>query len=313
MATQINQFQATKSPLDALSSALNVVNQYYGIKANSAALEKAKKDQEELESAKQRAKDGVLTKAEFLKEGNNYDFSDTQKSGSVEYKIQEGDQQRSVFLRPKASPLMNPQKNAFDLLPVPNQEVIKDLSKSNATKIDIKNEIDTALEVLKSPQVSEEQKIAAGENLFKTLNSTQGKDAVGAEEAKRLGSFLQYKMANLTAPGSFWGRDLDEFTDQVAIQSARLGQAVVKNESKIQNLYGRNTPQVGPITIPELQGGSKKRGQSPLIPDAVAGEGQKFTDEDLAMLKTAKERLAKNPDDATAKQALSILNTKGLK
>lgn len=52
MPVGINKFQPARSPLDAIANALNVVNQVYGIKANSAALDKAKLEQEDYQAKK---------------------------------------------------------------------------------------------------------------------------------------------------------------------------------------------------------------------------------------------------------------------
>lgn len=127
----------------------------------------------------------------------------------------------------------------YKSLPVENQEQIKDLAKANANKIDIKNAIDSSVAKMDDPTISEDQKIVLGKSLLKTLNSQQGKDAIGSEEAHRLGSFLEYKLFNYKEPGSFMGRDLGEFIQQAKINSASLGETIEKNASRINQLYGR--------------------------------------------------------------------------
>jgi len=63
-----------------------------------------------------------------------------------------------------------------------------------------------------------------GEGMLKALNSAFGADAVGTEEAKRLGGFLQRFKAPWT-PGSMTNYDLDKFSQQVHDKSSALKSA----------------------------------------------------------------------------------------
>lgn len=175
----------------------------------------------------------------------------------------------------------NPNEFAFKQLPMENQEQIKKLADRMANQTAIRQSLDSALEILKSPNVSEDQKVVVGKSLLKTINSEQGQDAIGAEEAKRLGSFLEYKIANFTEPGSVWGRDLDKFTDQTALASSKIKLAREKNQGEIDRLYGRSASNPAQLQLPELSrdGTGKKReltkksAQSGLAPDANAAVG----------------------------------------
>ena len=82
--------------------------------------------------------------------------------------------------------------------------------------------------------------------MLKILNSTVGQDAVGADEAKRLASFLQYKIANFTGPGSFMGRDLEKFYTQVAEKNNAIKGAVAQDRQQIAKILEGNG-------IPDLQ------------------------------------------------------------
>ena len=72
-----------------------------------------------------------------------------------------------------------------------------DIDKSNAKLSPIRSEIASALKMLEDPNVSEEDKIRIGQGLVKTLNSTQGADAVGSEEAQRLASELESSLGTI--------------------------------------------------------------------------------------------------------------------
>jgi hypothetical protein len=93
-------------------------------------------------------------------------------------------------------------------LPKDTQEATKIIASKNANIAAIRNEIGSALRDLQNPKTAEEDKIRIGQGLIKTLNSTQGADAVGVDEAKRLASELQGNVADvakMTAQGAAAG------------------------------------------------------------------------------------------------------------
>lgn len=107
---------------------------------------------------------------------------------------------------------------------------------NNIGLANVKNAMDSALTILQDKNVPEDQKIKTGQSLFKLLNSAEGADAVGAEEAKRIGSYLEYNLGNFTQPGAFIGRDLNGFTDQIKNYSTLLGDRVRRNEQTANGL-----------------------------------------------------------------------------
>lgn len=111
-----------------------------------------------------------------------------------------------------------------------------DIGTKNANLFSVKGGMDSALAQLENPKLSEEEKIKVGQGLLKLLNSAEGSDAVGAEEAQRIGSYLEYKIGNFTQPGSFIGRDLDLFTDQVRNNSKLLSDRIGRNQQGIEGL-----------------------------------------------------------------------------
>lgn len=203
-------------------------------------------------------------------------------------------------------------KADFERLPIENQEQIKKLSGSAAAKKAIRDQLAATLDTLQNPQVPYEQKFMAAKNLGKTLNSTEGADAVGADEADRMLSFLSQLPTN--RPGWDFGPQLDKFTDQVALKVRDIDQALVSTEGRIKGLYGRAAPdQGGTVPLPELMSARGGKSGSPLIPEAYAGAGSKPTAEDFRALEAAKARIQANPNDGVAKAALQVLSLKGLK
>lgn len=141
----------------------------------------------------------------------------------------------------KAQYSMDPKKSGpvgqFERLAPEDQEAIKDLGKKNANKTSIANQIDAVMGNWDS--LSEEQKIVQGRSLLKTLNSSEGADAIGTDEAKRLGGLLENKIFNLTEPGPMFGRDIEGFATQARDASKNMKSAVQRNRSEIDRLYGR--------------------------------------------------------------------------
>jgi hypothetical protein len=286
------------SPLERIFGAYQMFRSVMpNAEQKQANADAAMKRKYELMSAKNQA-EGVVSQKDLIAHGDNYDFSDQPTPGSIALKVQDSSGVKDVFLTPrqKTSPLadainaltfkekglgisekiknQNSEEAKFKALPVENQEQIKDLARGVANQKKIKASIDSALSALNDPNLNELQKVKIGQNLLKTLNSEQGQDAVGAEESKRLGSLLEYKIANFTQPGSFIGRDLDAFIDQVAIQSERLQTAIGTNSASIEQLYGREPTQNVAFQVPHLrtaQGGGKgtpaaNAGQEEMVP-----------------------------------------------
>lgn len=138
----------------------------------------------------------------------------------------------------------NPNKQAFDRLPKEAQDEVNELAKKNAGKRSIANQLKANLTTLDDAKLSDEQKLTAARGIIKVLNSSEGQDAVGAEEAKRLAGFLEYRFGNMTEPGPFVGRaPINEFQQQIQSKADELGEAVGLNDRRIDELYGRRSPQ----------------------------------------------------------------------
>ena len=130
--------------------------------------------------------------------------------------------------------------NDIEHLPAEDREVVKELSKKNAQKQSITNQIDSAVKLLENPRVEDDQKLSQGRQLLKTLNSTEGADAIGKEEAERLGSYLKFNFMNLTEPGPFFGRDLKSFAEQAKLTSGVIKDAIHSNEGIIGEKYRKS-------------------------------------------------------------------------
>ncbi len=142
----------------------------------------------------------------------------------------------------KRKPIGSTKPQPYEKLPQDQQKVVDSLGVKTASKIAIANQIDSALESWDS--LPDDQKLMQGRQLIKVLNSTEGADAVGTEEARRLGAKLEFAMGNLfnSNPVQF-GRDLPGFKEQAALTSKAIRNAVKANEQEVErrfNQYGIN-------------------------------------------------------------------------
>jgi hypothetical protein len=167
-------------------------------------------------------------------------------------------------------------------LPLDRQKIVEGLATKNAGKSSIKNQLDAFMGSWDG--LSEDQKIVQGRQLLKTLNSPEGADAIGAEEAKRLGGLLEYKIGNFTDPGSFIGRDLEEFGNQVRNTSRMLGDGISSNQDQIDMNMGR--PQSSEQYMRNLErqhtaAKNKQSGGGFGMSEANAGQKKTFKTKDI--------------------------------
>lgn len=145
----------------------------------------------------------------------------------------------------------------FDRLPKENQVTVSKLADSNANKTAIVNQIDAVMGQWEN--LDDEQKLQQGRQLIKTLNSTQGADAVGAEEAARLAGKLDFALGNITNsnPTQF-GRDLEGFKADAEITSQGIKKSMEANKAAIDKAYGRE-PQAPKEETKVINGATYKK------------------------------------------------------
>lgn len=137
----------------------------------------------------------------------------------------------------EARALMAPQK-FFENLPEDSKQTITSLAKKNADREAIANSIESVFAGWDT--LTEPQKLQQGRQLIKTLNSTMGSDAAGAEEVKRLASKLEIAFSGFTTgnPGQF-GRDIEGFKEDALITSKGIRDSINANKAVIDKAYMR--------------------------------------------------------------------------
>lgn len=142
-----------------------------------------------------------------------------------------------------------------------DEKYVDTLATKNANKVSVANQLETSLKILEDPKVSETDKVREGESLLKVLNSPEGSDAVGKEEASRIGTLIQYQMGNfqgLVDPTQkFIGRDIQGFASQIRTKAKSLRDSVKEANreiDKVQSGYGIQSNRSTPSTTTQSTG-----------------------------------------------------------
>lgn len=125
-------------------------------------------------------------------------------------------------------------------IPDDQKHYVDTLATKNANKIAIANQINSVLS--NWDNLPDDQKVTQGRQLIKVLNSTEGSDAVGAEEAARLGGKLETAFGNFTNSNPMqFGRDLEGFKEQARLTAEGIKGAANLNQKEIDRIYGRSS------------------------------------------------------------------------
>jgi hypothetical protein len=249
------------------------------------AIEKGRKEKEaKAEKLKASEKERLTTAIALSKEARAEESaSRAEKRQAEELGLSK---QRLDLEQKKFMAEMGSSKKQLDRLPTENRVMVEKLSEDSAKKTAIATEISQTIALFDDPKVSDDQKIKAGQGLLKVLNSTQGSDAVGAEEAKRLGSLLEFQIGNIFQPGPFLGRDLGMFRDQAASTVNRLSGAIEGNRSLIQQAMSGQAPAVAKIPLKEKMVPTP----SPTIPGGLTeAEAAPMTDRQKRIMELKKQ------------------------
>lgn len=165
---------------------------------------------------------------------------------------------------------LNLKNKDFERLPEEDRDVVKTLATTNGKIKAIANNIKSSLESWDG--LKDTDKVAKGRLLLKVLNSPLGADAIGSEEAKRLGGKLEFAMSNISNsnPTQF-GRDLEGFRNDSLELAKSLERSIKENENVIKDKYSKvgvskdigssnsqeETKQINGATYVKTQGGWK--------------------------------------------------------
>jgi hypothetical protein len=122
--------------------------------------------------------------------------------------------------------------NAFDNTTV--NKIAIDIANKDTIAEAIKYEIS----VLEDDQYSDYVKNNSANSIAKVLNSAEGKDAVGVEEAKRLLSALDvFSVSRVFKGGKLIGVDMGSFIEQLKIKQEELDTRVLAGKKRVNEIY----------------------------------------------------------------------------
>lgn len=296
-AGTLNGKQADASPVSKFSAGQNDINnryfenlakqnddreKRYGVDAKVYEYLAGKEQEGEATASTERRHGETLKNSKEIAEANDKRARDLKQMEIDAAKgLENSKQKNALALKEKEVTLGLGKKplDDFDRLPGDKQTLVKDLRNGQAKKMLIGNQIESDIENFRKAMRSgrEDDAVALGRKMLKVMNSTEGADAIGSEEAKRLGGFLEYKLANFTSPGKFIGRDLDKFEILANTTSQGIRNAQNKTEAQINQIIGRpNTaiastaPVLDESTAISLPGETTATAGGPQEPDVAA-------------------------------------------
>lgn len=206
-------------------------------------------------------------KLEFDREQNKLKLADEKAQQDWENKFREKQLSETIASRKEIAAMQKESQKAQNAnLPLDSKKLVETLSSKNASKVSIANQIDSVMS--NWDNLSDEDKVIQGRQLIKTLNSTEGADAVGAEEAKRLGGQLEFALGNFTNsnPTQF-GRNLKGFKENALATSAAIKRGVNENKRLIDKELGRQYENVFDISSNQFPKQVRKGNQIATVND----------------------------------------------
>lgn len=198
--------------------------------------------------------------------------------------------------------ILQPAKAGEIKLNAVDDRLVKKAADDIANKQGISDAIEYEIGVLDDPSIDEYVKRASAQNILKILNSAEGKDAVGVEESKRLGQFLEFQLNPVKgfATGRLFGTDLPRFVDQIQIKKDELDTRVSEGMNRVNNIYKKygkpipagtsQTPSRGAmITAPAPQAMGSTNAPAMLQTNAPAMSGTNSVS-DISFKSTAEAR-----------------------
>jgi len=215
-----------------------------GAKAGTEGLESLQKQREEIR--KQKAENLKLrpeykayeSEAERLKglEKSYYEALGSGKkvteSGTQDVVTERQKEEQYKALKPVVPPSLKLQPH--------HKKIVDQFSTSYANQTGTAIALETLLQQISDPNIPKDLAIQAGLDSLKILNSSEGRDAVGVEEANRVGRFLQFNvMPNLTRPGPAFGRSMELFKGQVKNAGERARTRAARTQKEIESILSK--------------------------------------------------------------------------
>jgi hypothetical protein len=244
-----------KDPLDQIMKGLNIASSVYNIydRASTAAENKIKAEKLAQQQAQELGMKETETAATLAAKGLKKDASgnivEDPESSFIKSRLADIDRSKEemaikreslALQRDQLKTLKN--QTAFKMMPEDQKIMVEKFAGEKAKLFPIVNQFDQYISQLENPNLSESEKIQIGLQSMKLMNSPTNPDAVGAEEVKRIGSYLNPAPQPFGPKGWAVGVDLAGFTEAVKNTRNRSAGTLEAVTNQIETLMGRLPP-----------------------------------------------------------------------
>jgi hypothetical protein len=253
-SSKIGQTEAkTASILGNLELTRDKLTALIANNASDAEIEKAKLEYQKLKDAARLELDRdefglkkATQEAKTKLEGEKFDFTkglQLDKLALEKIRVSQLGKRTDAYVQK----ILQPAKAGEIKLNAVDDRLVKKAADDIANKQGISDAIGYEIGVLDDPSIDEYVKRASAQNILKILNSAEGKDAVGVEESKRLGQFLEFQLNPVKgfATGRVFGTDLPRFVEQIQIKKDELDTRVSEGMNRVNSIYrkyGKDIP-----------------------------------------------------------------------
>jgi hypothetical protein len=147
----------------------------------------------------------------------------------------------------KTAGLMN---DPYQKMPAMDKVLAEEEVKTYAKRQGAVDKLSSAMKQLEDPKMPEDQKVTVGQGILKLLNDPEVSDAVGVDEVKRIGAYLE--RFSLSRAGSMFGRDLPRFTSQVQNKLDLVKNMQSQSKERLQQKGLLQTVDQGPVQDPQI-------------------------------------------------------------
>ena len=179
---------------------------------------------------------GNKLKAESMNE--NFMRKEKQFEKELDFKKQK-ELSESQLRKAREDALKNKSQNTGSSLPLDQKLLMTGLVRKKAEITPIADQFNQFVTQMENPNISENQKLQVARQSLKLMNSPMNPDAVGAEEVRRLSSFLTPSPDPFGPKGLKMGVDLKGFTDALKNSRDRLDGTMGKLNVQINEIMGR--------------------------------------------------------------------------
>ena len=119
-----------------------------------------------------------------------------------------------------------------------DDRLVKKSAEDIANKQTISDAIGYEIGILEDPNINEYVRLNSARMIAKVLNSAEGKDAVGTEEAKRILQELElFSGKRALEGGPLFGPDINSFVEKIKLKKSELDVRIKENMGRVNNIY----------------------------------------------------------------------------